>query len=89
MVGEEFFKEEYILNNAIGQTRHGSITCERPEAGSFTRRSADFLLNVFCHSGCYKKPYVALIDGITMGGVSVVTSNSMEVIKFFYMFCES
>ncbi|XP_038550943.1 3-hydroxyisobutyryl-CoA hydrolase, mitochondrial-like [Micropterus salmoides] len=36
-LAEDFFREEYILNNAIGACR---------------------------------KPYIALIDGITMGGVS-------------------
>ncbi|MCJ8732879.1 hypothetical protein PDJAM_G00216820, partial [Pangasius djambal] len=36
-LAQDFFREEYILNNAIGT---------------------------------YRKPYVALIDGITMGGVS-------------------
>ncbi|KAL8183752.1 UNVERIFIED_CONTAM: hypothetical protein K2H54_050761 [Gekko kuhli] len=48
-LAQDFFREEYILNNAIG-------TCQ--------------------------KPYVALIDGITMGGVSrTISPNIREVVR--------
>lgn len=63
---EEFFKQEYITNSTIGKFRlHTTASRHAVLRSLLTARS---LLGA---AGTYRKPYVALMDGITMGGVSV------------------
>lgn len=64
---EVFFREEYILNNAIGIEIKKAFMI--PLLSFYFRKC--FIFICFFFSGTCKKPYVALIDGITMGGVSI------------------
>lgn len=64
-----------MLNSAIGESvRFNNIMCNKPFSIIFfcscsvLKVSAQMASSV---SGTYTKPYVALIDGITMGGVSI------------------
>ncbi|XP_073414272.1 3-hydroxyisobutyryl-CoA hydrolase, mitochondrial isoform X3 [Dendrobates tinctorius] len=64
-LAQDFFKEEYILNNAIGAIiplMFGALRKVIPGLSG----TMDF--NIGSLRRTCKKPYVALIDGITMGG---------------------
>lgn len=76
------------------QLHHRSDTTQQQQHHMWTLFKcifANFLLIVFCHPGSYKKPYVALIDGITMGGVSAAVSlgslwETIETIEWYFIF---
>lgn len=58
-LAQNFFQGEYGLNHYIG-------TCVSETLHTLCLR---YVLSFFMYAGTYKKPFVAIIDGITMGGV--------------------
>lgn len=78
-MAEDFFREEYVLNNTIGNQHlltHISgldTTLNKMNQIRVSNTVSSRVLSVYISVslGTFKKPYIALIDGITMGGVSI------------------
>ncbi len=76
-LAQEFFVGEYSLNHFIGEGVWAHMQVIHLFAHCSQYRLYKFFYFYCSCLGTYDKTFVAIIDGITMGGVSYVVSNHL------------